>query len=182
MAIYDNGAVRLNTEVNPSTSVIQFGASANTLYGLGSNLSPKPFNIMTINGSGVTVSSTFDGYITGSGTDIRFAGGLIYATSGQVLNPTTGALLGSYAGITSGLVVPDPAANRVYFLTGSPSSTLTLRAFDLNTFMPTGTLSIPGVSGTPSSLIRWGGDGLAFEGEGLVEEGCERHGSNNAEG
>jgi Calx-beta domain/Domain of unknown function (DUF4214) len=162
VAIYDNGATRLNTTATLTANVIEFGSSPTILYGFVNEGSPPPFNTMTINGSGATVSSTLFNYITGSGTDIRFAGGLIYATSGQVLNPTTGALLGRYAGITSGLVVPDPANNRVYFLTGSPSSTLTLKAFNLNTFMPTGTLSIPGVSGTPGSFIKWGSDGLAF--------------------
>src|SRR5262249_9487557 len=58
---------------------------------------------------------------------------------------------------------------RAYFLTGSQSSTnysVTLRAFDLSTFLPLGTLTISGVNGSVSSLVRWGSNGLAFRSDG----------------
>ena len=168
VAIYDNGAVRANTTPNrgPGATVIEFGSSPTTLYGYENSSSDFGFRTMPITSSGVSISSTLHNYISGFGVDIRAAGGLIYATSGRVLNPATNNLAGTFPGIPSGsLVFPDLPTNRVYFLTGSGAST-TLKAFDLGTFMLTGTLSIPGVSGTPGSLIKWGSDGLAFRTSG----------------
>src|SRR6185369_16116113 len=40
--------------------------------------------------------------------------------------------------------------------------TVTLKAFDINTFVPLGETTIGGVVGTPTSLVRWGTNGLAF--------------------
>src|SRR5205807_3627817 len=48
VAIYDNGAVRLNTTATLTANVIEFGSSANTLYGYVNESSPPPFNTMTI--------------------------------------------------------------------------------------------------------------------------------------
>src|SRR5207237_853251 len=78
-----------------------------------------------------------------------------------VIDPETRTLLGRFA--AQGLVLPDGAAGRVYFLTAYGSI---LKAFDRNTFLPLGTLNIPGIKGTPSSLIRWGSNGLAFRTSG----------------
>jgi hypothetical protein len=39
---------------------------------------------------------------------------------------------------------------------------MVMRAFDLHTFLPVGAFRLPGVSGSASSLTRWGSNGLAF--------------------
>ena len=39
---------------------------------------------------------------------------------------------------------------------------MTLEAFDLRTNALLGSVAIPGVTGTPVKLIRWGSNGLAF--------------------
>ncbi|MET0646456.1 MAG: Calx-beta domain-containing protein, partial [Pyrinomonadaceae bacterium] len=51
-----------------------------------------------------------------------------------------------------------PAVRRVYFV----SQAAGLRAFDMDTFVPVGALPIAGIKGTPSSLVRWSANGLAF--------------------
>ena len=55
------------------------------------------------------------------------------------------------------LVKPESKVGRVFFLSGN-----TLFGYALETFLPVGSLVIQGVSGTASSLIRWGSRGLAF--------------------
>ena len=42
------------------------------------------------------------------------------------------------------------------------SNEATLFAFSTSTFALLGTQAIPGVSGTVTSLLRWGNDGFAF--------------------
>jgi hypothetical protein len=164
VGIYDHGVRRSNTTpTHTGSNVIEFSASAGTLYGYNTESTDFGLRTMAVTSSGVSVVSTNSSLISGFGVDIRFANGLIYSTNGRAVNPATPAPVGSFPGIGFGsLVVPDPAANRVYFLTGSGSSTLSLKAFNLTTFIPTGTLSIPGVSGDPGSFIKWGDDGLAF--------------------
>ena len=118
---------------------------------------------MTIDASGVTVSSTSS---LATGTRIKFSNGKIFSSSGQVINPDTNTLLGTFSGdltLSTHAFVPDAAAGRAYYLTsGQRFATLTLKAFDINTFLLLGSLNITGVTGTPTSLVRWGANGLAF--------------------
>jgi len=168
VGIYDNGVVRpTTTATHTGSDVIEFSSSPSTLYGYNNETTEFGFRKMSINSSGVTVTSTTANIISGFGVDISYANGVIYSTTGRAINPETGTIIGTFSGIGFGsLVVPDSVANRVYFLTGSGSSTLTLKAYDATTFLQTGSLSISGVSGTPSSFLKWGSDGLAFRTSG----------------
>ena len=133
-----------------------FGSTGSTLYGAGfSGLST-----MTVDANGVTVASTFP---FSSGRDIVFANNLIYGSFGQVINPSNGALVGTFSGLgfSPHSVAVDTANGRVFFLTGDFGQ-VQIRAFDINTFLPLGFISLQGVSGTPGSLVRWGTNGLAF--------------------
>src|SRR5207249_12308531 len=74
----------------------------------------------------------------------------------------TGAGLGTFNGSGYGpLVQPDPENGRVYFLL-LDGPDWKLRAYDAATFGAVGSLTIPGVTGAPSSLLRWGADALAL--------------------
>jgi hypothetical protein len=165
VAVFDNGVQRPTTTPGHSAAsdFLAFSASATTLYG-GSFSSG--LNTMTIDSSGVTVTNNAT-FI--SGNDIRFDNGLVYGSTGQVINPVTGSVLGTFAGVGSGPFTTDSAVGRAYFLTGSQSSsnyTVILRAFNINSFIPVGTLTISGVKGAVSSLVRWGSNGLAFRTDG----------------
>jgi len=63
-------------------------------------------------------------------------------------------------------MVPDGTVGKAFFLGQSTNSfgsgTYTLQSFDLQTFTPIDTLTIPAVVGTPTRLIRWGTNGLTF--------------------
>jgi hypothetical protein len=59
----------------------------------------------------------------------------------------------------------DSAVGRAYYIIGNSTNldqTVTLRAFDINTFLAVGEMTIPDVDGTATSLVRWGPNGLAF--------------------
>jgi hypothetical protein len=165
VAIFDNGVQRMVTTPGhtAASDYLAYSASASTLYGGGFY---SGLNTMTVDASGVSITSskTFS-----PGNAIRFDNGLVYGSTGQVINPVNGSLLGTFSGVGSGPFTTDSAVGRAYFLTGSQSATnytITLRAFDLSTFLSVGTLTIPGVNGNVSSLIRWGSNGLAFRSDG----------------
>jgi hypothetical protein len=166
VAIYDSG-VRRNTTTpgHTGSNVIEFSSSGSTLYGYNNESTEFGFRKMTVNASGVTTTTTTANIISGFGVDIKYDNGMVYASTGRVVNPESGTIAGTFSGVSSLAFVPDSTTQRVFFVTGSGSNT-TLQAFDQNTFIPAGSLSIPGVIGDPGSLIRWGTNGLAFRTSG----------------
>ncbi len=166
VAIYDDGVPRPATTPSSATISVIEAASAERLYGYNTQNTGFEFSRLSVGPSGVSVADSVRNLISGFNVDIEFGGGLIYATSGSVIDPEARLLLGTFSGVGSGaLVEPDSAAGRVFFLTGS-GATRTLQAFDTRTFLPVGSLTVSGVSGAPGSLIRWGADGLAFRTSG----------------
>jgi hypothetical protein len=160
VAVYDNGVIRpTQTPGHTGSNVIQYSADPATLYGYNNETTDFGFRTMLVDDNGVTITNSTSGLIVGFGVDIRFDGGLIYSTTGRVIDPVARVLVGTFAGIDFGaLVRPDSASGRIFFLNGNA----TLLVFDPTTFLPLGSLNIPGVSGRATSLIRWGSDGLAF--------------------
>ncbi|HET8670141.1 MAG TPA: hypothetical protein VFM05_05775, partial [Candidatus Saccharimonadales bacterium] len=159
VAVFDNGVQRPNTGPGHSegSDFLAFSASASTLYGAGFSSSLKT---LTVDASGVSVSSSSQ---FGFGR-IKFSNNLIFTSGGQIINPVSNTLLGTITGAASDAFVPDTSAGRVYFVTQDPfsSNNLILRAFSIDTFLQVGSLTIPGVTGQPTSLVRWGANGLAF--------------------
>jgi len=162
VAIYDDGAIRptiANSFTGPN--VIEFGASPSVLYGFDNQSSDFKFYDMTVSASGITTSNSFSSVFFGNGVEFEVAGGIAYSTNGRAMNPDTGGLLGTFN--TSGSIEPDTNNGRMYVL----SSTNAIVPFSLTTFVPfSGTLAIPGVSGSTSSLIQFESDGLAFRSTG----------------
>lgn len=169
VAIYDNGVPRPKaTERHTGSNVIELSASPSRLYGYNNETTEFGFRRMAVDASGVTVADVTPSLITGFGVDIRFDRGLVFTTSGRVIDPEARTLLGTFSGIGfPALVAPDVAAGRVFYLTGD-GPTRKLQIFDPRTFLSIGSMDITGVNGTASSLIRWGqersdaGGGLAF--------------------
>lgn len=170
VAIYDNGVQRpTTTPGHTGSNVIEFSASASRLYGYNQETTEFGFRRMTVDGSGVTVLDVFDSFmgdlITGFGVDIKFGGGRIYTTTGRLIDPEARTVVGTFSlpATFGNLVKPDAAGGRVFFLTREGfSETWKIRAFDPNTQQVLGSENVPGVTGDPGSLIRWGSKGLAF--------------------
>jgi hypothetical protein len=114
----------------------------------------------------VTFTSALPNSFGTAGDKIHFdsATGYIYFDSGQVVNPTTGALVGNFN--ASGLLVTDSTLNRVFMLgqTTAQSGTdnFTVQSFNQTAFSPVGSILISGIVGTPVAFTRWGTNGLAF--------------------
>jgi hypothetical protein len=160
VAVFDNGVQR--TKTGPShiegADFLAFSATESKLYGGGYYAGLRT---MTIDASGVTVNgkTSFD-----VRARIKFANGLVYSSSGQVINPDTSTLLGTFSGVSTNAFVIDTTAGRAYYLTRDNfgSGALILKAFDLNTFVPVGSATLSGISGTVTTMERWGANGLAF--------------------
>ena len=162
VAIFDDGVRRPN--VGPGhlsgADYLAFSASASKLYGsapLGG------IQTLTLDASGVTLGATVVPSVFGG---IKFSNGLIFTSAGHIVNPETGSLRGTFSNAnatSASAFVPDTSVGRAYYLTFNPDfGSLILKVFDINTFLLLGSLNINGVGGTPSSLVRWGPNGLAF--------------------
>ena len=170
VAIYDNSVQRpTTTPGHTGSNVIEFSALSSRLYGYNQETSEFGFRRMAVDASGVTVLDVFDSFmgdlISGFGVDIKFDGGRIYTTTGRVIDPEVRTVVGTFSlpSMFGNLVKPDAAIGRVFFLTRDGfSGTWSIRAFDPNTRQLLGSENIPGVTGDPGSLIRWGSKGLAF--------------------
>ena len=160
--IYDNGIARSLAHDFGLGTHLAFSKSHEVLYGYDSNSSSFQFSNMVVGSCGVGLAKSIGSLISGNVSDIKHDNGRVYASNGRVIDPDNLTVAGTFFVPTfSALVEPDSKANRIYSLTTEGSST-TLRVFDMQTFTLIGALSIPGVTGTPLSLVRWGTDGLAF--------------------
>jgi len=157
VTIYDDATARPNT--GAGTTYLAYGTVPSTLYGYGYST----LSIYTVDSTGIISTQTDN---SGNySNDLRYDNGRLYLTSGEVLDGTSGALLGTFA--AAGPVAPDSSLGRAFILNPSQfygSDQVT--AFDESTFVPLASFGVGGVDdngyNSPSSLVRWGQDGLAF--------------------
>ena len=82
---------------------------------------------------------------------------------GGVVDPEAKKLVGTF-NLAGGVFTVDTALGRIFYLTGDgfSSGNMVLKAYDLNTFLPLGSVTVPNVTGSPTRMVRWGANGLAF--------------------
>lgn len=118
-------------------------------------------DVIGIDGGGAWKARTIVRDVVAPFLDIVGAGGRIYTTAGQVVDPEWPGLLTSFPRDATSLVV-DPETGRIFFLMQDG-----IDVFDLNTHRQLGRIPIPQPStfltGFPATrMVRWGNDGLAF--------------------
>ena len=170
VAVYQDGLKLPNTWTGfPFVHLLEFSDSPSVLFGAGT-FSPGSLSRLSVTASGLSLidSSTLASW---PGRDFTFLNGLIYSASGQVINATTYAVIGSFTNTGAFTLRPDANSKRLFAVTalGSDYSVATIQAFDLNTLSLNGSLDIPSLATTAipqyppyTSLVRWGSDGLAF--------------------
>jgi DNA-binding beta-propeller fold protein YncE len=163
VAIYDDGVRRaVMTPGHTGSNVIEFSRDdPSRLYGYNNETTEFGFRRMRVDGDGVTTEDVTTGLIEGFSVDIELHGGRLYATSGRVIDPEALQIVGTYA-IPSPpgaqLVEVDDDAGVAYFLSANQ-----LLSFDRDSLAPVAEpFPIVPLMGTPSRLIKWGTDGLAF--------------------
>ncbi len=157
--IFNNGVQLPNTLGVYEGLTLAF-TSPTTLWS-AMDFSPSQLFRATVDGTGATKTATYQV----SGGNMKVFGGNIYLNSGQVVDGTSGSLLGTFD--TSGEFAVDVAANRAFCLAYLPiSNSVQLSVFDNSTFRSITTTSIVGFTYDPysrsNSFLRWGSKGLAF--------------------
>ncbi|HEX6041174.1 IPT/TIG domain-containing protein [Longimicrobium sp.] len=158
-AYYSSYQLPTATAAGAGSNVIEFGRTGATLYGVDNETSANQWRTMQVDDNGVSVTRTGFGW-AGVGSDVVYAGGRLYSTSGTTVD--TGHH--DYAGIfhtLQGAVRPDVGTGRAFFLAEDA-----IRVGDINTFTQMGALAMPTLQFEPAPqrrhLVRWGADGLAF--------------------
>lgn len=153
---------------------LQWGSGGSLLYAANNENGQDDFYTMNVNASGVVLANDVPNAFPGSPankfthflSDIHFdtGTGYIYDDDGQVLNPASGAQVGMYG--TSGLAAPDSALNKVFILgqtaAQNGSDSYTIQSFDQKNFTALGSVTLSGIVGLPTKLVRWGSSGLAI--------------------
>ncbi len=172
LAIFDDGTER-PTQASGFNfyDTVQWGTDASTLFAANNSNSAFDFYTLAVSAAGVTLSHDFPFVLTNSAKRIHFepSKNLVYADNGQIIDPATGTVTGSFISPSFGftLMVPDAAANRAYFLTQSfGSNAVTLQSFNLTTLALVDSITINNASGNIGRLVRWGQNGLAFNTSG----------------
>jgi hypothetical protein len=166
---YKDSTQLANSITYPQINDLVF-ASGSTLYGYYSGTVTD----IAVDSNGGTLAQQWNGLVQGSA--IAYAGGLIYGNGGQVLNPSTGLLVGTYDVIGgccygNAQIVPDPAVDRVFAVGNTPFlSTFGITAYDLQKFTPIAATDLSQFNGSSASpaFLHWGNNGLAF----VLTVGC----------
>lgn len=163
VAVFDSGVIRSAETPGHTGSSRLVGGTGTTLYGFNNLHTGFGFYVLNVTAEGVERASESRDLIGGFSTDIIYDNGWVIATSGQAVDVAGPNAAGMFA--ANGPVAADPT--RVYFLSGDSFAVDRLVAFDRSTFVPIGEAALSsffpsGVEGTPTDLVRWGDDGLAF--------------------
>jgi hypothetical protein len=150
-----------------------WSSDASTMYILDANLNTFPVSVSGLgNATLLRSGSAAQGGGFNFGGNLQLAGGLIYSANGQVLDPMTNGIVGTYALPPSVPYAPftiDSANNRTFaaykvqVATPSGSSEQgTIQSFNLSTFAPIWIARLP----IGTQPLRWGSNGLAWIGPG----------------
>src|SRR5262249_44319507 len=162
----DTGMRPITTDAQRSPNVIILCSAPARLFGLNvRDGAPEVYGFYLLDVDATGVSANPPSPLSGDDISLGVtpSGERIFSTSGQVLNVADQTIVHTFP--VTGLVKADTTLGRVFYLTQNPppsNTTWTIHAFNTDSFAPTGTMDIPGVNGNPSSLIRWGTNGLAF--------------------
>ncbi|HWI58122.1 MAG TPA: hypothetical protein VNZ22_12910, partial [Bacillota bacterium] len=117
------------------------------------------FRRIRVDANGATLLEELGGLINGFDRDMRCDAGWVFTAGGRVFDPEAKTNIATVP--YGGLVAPDSRSGKVFYLTGS-GATYNLVCLNFTNLSLVGTVTITNVSGTPTSLVRWGNDGLAF--------------------
>jgi hypothetical protein len=177
-AVFDDAiprARRIAPLDRESVNSVAWSDSATTLYLARNAYPPRLLNLDTVNvsGSGLTITNVNSTAFFNSGytiySEITYATGRLYETSGNVYDAVSGARLGTFGpnflNRGSPTVLPDATLGKTFVMYTDDSRLGTvLTAFDNSTFQQlTGLAEVPNFVGlVPNThLIRWGQRGLA---------------------
>jgi hypothetical protein len=171
VALFINGTQSPNTPAYYTlASRIAFGSDSTRLYGYNDESSGFDLYRFAVDANGITKLDDRGNIISGFSIGISFQSGLLFAESGQIIDPEAGTLIATLS--QKGAVCPDMTRNRVYIANGTvgtDGAVYTVYAFDATRFTLIGSRSIQvavNSNTTPTvqvtHLTRWGANGMAF--------------------
>lgn len=170
IVILDNNVPRPTQMINWPTGgphdSIQWGATADVLYACNNeSISNFEFLWMTVDSAGVHANGG-SSFAAAPYANIYYdaSGNRIFSDAGLVIDAANGTQVGTLGALGSVAAVMDSANNRGFFLVGGANGGVTIQAYDLQTLASVGSLDLPFVAAYPSRLVRWGSNGLAFNG------------------
>lgn len=170
VTIYDSGVARTNAangaiQCCSGISGLAFDSTGTKLYEVGSG-----YGVATVDSTGITSATSLNSTASSSNLDVD--NGRAYLTTGIVLDANLGNQLGVFSvgqnQNANGPVVSDSSIGKAFVLVNSNggSSTYQINAYDTSNFVLKGSF-LGGLTSVfpypnPTSLVRWGQDGLAF--------------------
>ena len=189
LTIYDNGVPRQTAvssaaySYDPIAWILLVDPSRNEIYSPG-GADNYTYKTYAYSNTGVTLqSSTFSDltYAQNDTDEAQIVAGRLYTDYGQVVDPESGALLGTFyptgASRAQGSITIDTNLGRIFFLYGSDNNFYDLQPFNLADLKPTADapilVSLPQfraeyqlAGSTSNRLTRWGANGLALRSTG----------------
>lgn len=172
VSIFDDATARSTTVPQPPNYIfnLQWGATSNVLYSGDGDISSYEFYTLGVTSGGVSIANEYSNVFDSSFNSIHYDSALIYADNGEVVNPTSGTVVGSFTiPAQFSVMIPDSANGKAYFAYTAPGTSpglidVVIESFNISTHAPIAKITLPAAYntyGAPQKLIRWGADGLA---------------------
>lgn len=155
VSIYRNGDLVASMR-SYETSVIEFGANASTIYAYDNGSSGFTFQTLTLDNTGLHLTSSRSGVMFGYGESFQYQDGLVYSTRGVVADPTLGVQLGT---LPSG---PGFVVDAKQGLSFAMNENGMLVLGDLNTFVPVASYDLSSKVRTSYTMSLVAGDAGAL--------------------
>jgi uncharacterized repeat protein (TIGR01451 family) len=160
IASFQNGVMASNVTASGGIWEVEFDRDSGTLFGYNSG----DLRRCSLDSSGVSFVEQYPEFYN-AGSSIEYAAGQLFTSAGRLVQYQPFRVAWLFAGSeNAALVEPDAVAGRVFYLTHNNS--WQLKAYDVASRRLLGSVPLPDVVGTPSSLVRWGTNGLAFRTSG----------------
>jgi hypothetical protein len=165
VTIYDSGVARSRPASNAGEGPMSFGSSASTLYLATGSIIDQ----LTVDSTGVTAINTLNTPNTMISA-LQYDNGQIYLSNGQVLNASSGALLGTFystaTNAANGPVVSDSSLKEAFIAQSNFTSSGQVLVFDEPTFnskgsIPVNAVGVQGYGANFQKIVRWGRNGIA---------------------
>jgi hypothetical protein len=164
--VLDNGVARPSQTPGHTGASRLTGGPAGWLFGFNNLHTGFGFYSLKVSPSGLT-STEHEDLMSGFSTDIVYASGRVYATTGEVVDvasPESPVKAGEFA-FSGVAVLPLAPAPRLLMLSASFNEPVTLRSLDTTTFTQVDSVEYPSVDlQEATDLVSTNGKSLAFVG------------------
>jgi hypothetical protein len=148
---------------------VQWAGTSSTLFGYDNDAGSFDLFSLPVTAAGIGAAGSVTSALQQSGRHIHRFGSLIYGDNGQVADPASGSLAGSFVisapftPVPSSVMTADTGLGCAYFAyVDFNTGLLTVQAFSLANYASLRAITVGAVAGTPTRLVRWGTNGLAL--------------------